>query len=75
MKKFKLNPVLKLKLHGLLGILIVAPFMWELMAIGPTRDLPVKWRAIVLVALNVLAYIWFLQCRTADKTQVKPKWW
>lgn len=71
----KLNPVTKLKLHGLLGILLVSPFAWVLFAYGPTRDLPARWRAIALVVLGAVSYAFFLHSRTQDKTKVKPKWW
>ena len=71
----KLSPVIKLKLQGLLGILIFAPFGWELFKHGSIGALPASWRAGALIVLSLVAFIWFLQCRTRDKTEVKPKWW
>jgi hypothetical protein len=71
----KLNPVIKLKLQGLLGILIAMPFAWELFKHGSMGALPAKWRAIALAVTGLLAFAFFLHSRTKDKTEVKPKWW
>lgn len=71
----KLSKRNKLLLQGLLGLLIAQPLMWWGLQHGSSRDLPVEWRAVVLITLDLLAFIWFVQSRSVDKTEVKPKWW
>lgn len=75
MKKFKLNPRVKLLLNALLGLLILQPLLWWGLQGPVDRALSVEGRIGVLIAIDLLAFIWFLQCRTTDKTEVKPKWW
>jgi hypothetical protein len=72
MKLSKKNRLLR---DMLFGVLIVQPLMWEMFNLPLLRHLPIEFRVGALIFSDLMAIIWFLQCRTPDKTEVKPKWW